>query len=137
MAPGEIDTELIKKVLGEEKPITHRFADNLKPMFDITKYMLNDPFISDEDVISYILFPQIAEKFFKVRDEQNTIKAGYKVSCSKEMNTSDVLDMEKPYRGLNLINVDENTAALAIAMVCEHLKTPPEELHFKYIKALD
>jgi oxaloacetate decarboxylase alpha subunit len=61
IAPGELDPELIKKILGEEKPITNRFADTLSPAFDITKYKLNNPYISDEDVLSYILFPQIAE----------------------------------------------------------------------------
>jgi hypothetical protein len=45
--------------------------------------------------------------------------------------------MEIPNRGLNLIGVDESTAALAIAIVCDHLKTAPKELHFKSIKALD
>ena len=142
MAPGEVDPELIKKILGDEKPITNRFADTLRPKFDITKYKLNNPFMSDEDVLSYILFPQIAEKFFKARDEQNTIKACYNVHYSKKLNTSNAIDMDKKHmemsnRELNLISVDESTAALAIAIVCDHLKTPPEELHFKYIKALD
>ena len=27
---------------------------------------------SEEDVLSYALFPQVAEKFFKVRDSKNT-----------------------------------------------------------------
>lgn len=30
-----------------------------------------------------------------------------------------------------------NRDSLAIAIVCDHLKMPPEELHFKSIKALD
>jgi len=141
-APGEIDSELIKKILGHEKPITNRFADTLRPIFDITKYRLNKPFMSDEDILSYILFPQIAENFFKARDEQNTIKACYNVHYSEELNTTNAIDMDKKHmemsnRELNLINVDESTAALAIAIVCDHLKMPPEELHFKYIKALD
>ena len=141
-APGELDPQLVKKILGDEKPITNRFADSLRPTFDITRYRLSNPFISDEDVLSYILFPQIAEKFFEERDEQNTIKARYSVHCSKELNNSNAEDIDKeameiPNRGLNLIGVDESTAALAIAIVCDHLKTAPEELHFKYIKALD
>lgn len=141
-APGEVDPELVKKIMGDEKPITARFADTLKPTFEITKYRLSNPFISDEDVLSYILFPQITEKFFKTRDEQNSIKARYNVHHSYELKTSnsdniDKEEIELPNRELNLINVDESTAALVMAIMCDQLKTPPEQLNFKYIKALD
>jgi oxaloacetate decarboxylase (Na+ extruding) subunit alpha len=133
MAPGEVDAELVKKILGEEKPITTRYAGTLKPAFDITRFRLNNPYISDEDVLSYILFPQIAEKFFKARDEQNTSNASYNVQLLSELNASE----ELPDKELKLISVDEDTAVLVMAIMCEKLKTPPEELHFKYIKALD
>lgn len=133
-APGELEPELINKILGNEKPITNRFADNLKPIFEITKFKLNNPFISDEDVLSYILFPQIAEKFFMARDEQRAVKARYNLRYSKEKDAS---SMEMPNRELKLINVKQSTAALAMAIVSEQLKTKPEELHFKSIKALD
>lgn len=138
-APGELDAKLVKKILGDEKPISNRFADTLRPTFEITKYRLNSPFMSDEDVISYILFPQIAEKFFKARDEKNTIKAMYNVYSLCEMNAIDMnkRSMEMANRELKLISVDESTAALAMAIVCNHLKTPPEELNFKSIRALD
>jgi oxaloacetate decarboxylase alpha subunit len=29
---------------------------------------------SEEDVLSYALFPQVAEKFFKVRDAEDTVR---------------------------------------------------------------
>ncbi|MEZ0536546.1 oxaloacetate decarboxylase subunit alpha [Caldicellulosiruptoraceae bacterium PP1] len=63
--PGEINKELVKKVLGDEKPITIRFADTLDPIFDKTKGEIKDFAKTDEDVLSYILFPQIAEEFLK------------------------------------------------------------------------
>ncbi|MEA4823505.1 MAG: pyruvate carboxylase subunit B [Clostridiaceae bacterium] len=69
-APGEVDPDLIKKVLGDEKPITGRFADTLEPLFAKTKKELGDKVRSDEDVLSYIAFPQVAEKFFEAREEK-------------------------------------------------------------------
>lgn len=135
MAPGVIAPELIKKILGDEKPITHRFADTLGPAFEITRYKLNNPYISDEDVLSYILFPQIAEKFFKARDEKNTNNASYNVQLLKELSIE--RDMEASGKEVKLISVDEDTAALVMAIMCDKLKTTPEELDFKYIKALD
>ncbi len=79
-APGEIDAELQKKVLGDESPITCRFADTLEPMFEKTKEELGDLAKSDEDVLSYIAFPQQAEKFLKDRaeKEKNTFKYSIK-----------------------------------------------------------
>lgn len=75
-APGVVDPALLKKVLGDEQPVTCRFADLLEPMFDKTKKELGDKVTCDEDVLSYIAFPQIAEKFFETRaeKEKNTVK---------------------------------------------------------------
>jgi len=66
-APGEVDADLQKKVLGDEEPITCRFADLLEDTFEKTKAELGDLAKSDEDVLSYIAFPQQAEKFLKDR----------------------------------------------------------------------
>ncbi|MBQ2911093.1 MAG: oxaloacetate decarboxylase subunit alpha, partial [Clostridia bacterium] len=75
-APGEVNKELQKKVLGDEQPITCRFADLLEPMMEKTAKELGSRAKSEEDVLSYIAFPQVAEKFFEVREEKerNTVK---------------------------------------------------------------
>ena len=78
-APGQINEELRKKVLGDEQPITGRFADTLEPAFDKTKAMLGDRARSDEDVLSYIAFPQVAEKFFDAREEKENRHVKYTV----------------------------------------------------------
>ena len=69
-APGEINPELLKKVLGDEKPITCRFADTLEPAFEKAKAEIGDKAKSDEDVLSYIAFPTQAEAFFDKREEK-------------------------------------------------------------------
>ena len=78
-APGEIDPDLVKKVLGDEKPITTRFADTLEPAFEKTKKELGSLAQSDEDVLSYIAFPQIAEKFFKEREDRKARTVSYSI----------------------------------------------------------
>ncbi len=78
-APGEIDAGLLQKVLGEEKPVTSRFADTLEPEFDKMKEQLKNIVKSEKDVLSYIAFPQIAEKFFKEREERAAIKVTYSI----------------------------------------------------------
>ncbi|WP_114300125.1 pyruvate carboxylase subunit B [Anaerobacterium chartisolvens] len=79
-APGEVDAELVKKVLGDEKPITGRFADTLEPEFNKIKQQVKGMAKNDEDVLSYILFPQIAEKFFKHREESTAVKVNYAIA---------------------------------------------------------
>lgn len=64
-APGEINAEVMKKALGGDTPITTRFADTLEPIFDKTREEIKDITTNSEDVLSYILFPQIAENFIK------------------------------------------------------------------------
>ncbi len=69
-APGEIDKDLQKKVLGDEQPITCRFADTLEPGFEKAKKEIGALAHSDEDVLSYIAFPTQAEAFLKEREEK-------------------------------------------------------------------
>jgi oxaloacetate decarboxylase (Na+ extruding) subunit alpha len=64
-APGEINEELLRKALGNEKPVTERYADTLEAAFEKTKEQLKDLTTNDEDILSYLLFPQIAEGFIK------------------------------------------------------------------------
>jgi oxaloacetate decarboxylase alpha subunit len=79
MSPGKIDEDLVKRVLGDEKPITKRFADTLEPEFEKIKEKIKGIAKNDEDVLSYILFPQIAEKFFKYREESAAVKVNYTI----------------------------------------------------------
>ena len=79
LAPGELDAEFVKMLLGDEKQITTRFADTLAPVFEKVKDDIKNMAKTDEDVLSYILFPQIAEKFFKKKEEPNEVKVSYTI----------------------------------------------------------
>ena len=65
-----ISDEIRKKVIGDEKPITCRPADLIEPELDKIKDSMKEYFEQDEDVLSYALFPQVAEDFFKHRRAQ-------------------------------------------------------------------
>lgn len=66
--PGEINPDVVKKALGDEKPITSRYADSLAPAFEKAKAEVGAYARSDEDVLTYIAFPQYAMEFFKKRE---------------------------------------------------------------------
>lgn len=74
--PGEVSQELIGKVLGGEKPYTGRFAETLSPGFEAGKKEIGKKARSDEDVLSYIVFPSVFEKFAEEREiaEKNRVK---------------------------------------------------------------
>ena len=62
--------EVQKKAIGNEKPITHRPADDIKPQLPQMEKECAQYKQQDEDVLSYALFPQVATEFFKYREAQ-------------------------------------------------------------------
>jgi oxaloacetate decarboxylase alpha subunit len=68
--PAPIPKEITEKILNGEKPITCRPADLIEPELDKIRNEIKEYIEQDEDVLSYALFPQVAEKFFKYRQAQ-------------------------------------------------------------------
>ena len=69
--PVAIDPEFIKKIIGDEKIIDYRPADDLAPELDKLRAEIPAGYIEqDEDVLSYALFEQVALKFFEYRKNQ-------------------------------------------------------------------
>lgn len=68
--PVEIEEEIRKLIIGDEKPVTGRPADNLKPALKKCEKEIEEYKEQYEDVLSYALFPQIALDFFKFRQAQ-------------------------------------------------------------------
>ena len=66
-SPAPISDEIRKKIIGDDKVITERPADFLEPEIEKYKQEIGDLASSMEDVLSYILFPQVARKFFENR----------------------------------------------------------------------
>jgi oxaloacetate decarboxylase alpha subunit len=72
--PEAINSEFRKKIIGDEKPIDCRPADLIPPELDKLKSEAAKWAQQDEDVLSYAMFGQVAEKFFERRlDRQNGI----------------------------------------------------------------
>ncbi len=68
--PAPISNEIITKILGEEKPITCRPADLLKSELDNIKSKAAEYIEKEEDILTYAMFPPVAEKFFQARKEK-------------------------------------------------------------------
>ena len=72
--PAPIDPKVKKKIIGEEKPITCRPADLLEPALDKISEDVKPYIESEEDKLTYALFPQVALEFFKKRREKREEK---------------------------------------------------------------
>ncbi|HNX51133.1 MAG TPA: pyruvate carboxylase subunit B [Thermoanaerobaculaceae bacterium] len=66
-SPAPIDPEVQRKAIGDEEPITCRPADMLCAGLDDARREIGSLARSEEDVISYALFPQVARPFFERR----------------------------------------------------------------------
>ena len=78
-APGEVNEELRKQVLGDTPVITERFANTLEPEFDKTKAELGNRVSCDEEVLSYILFPQVVNDYLTKKEEERERKVSYTI----------------------------------------------------------
>ncbi|NLY75554.1 MAG: oxaloacetate decarboxylase subunit alpha [Firmicutes bacterium] len=66
--PAPINPEVRKLIIGDEQPITHRPADDLEPMLGKARKEIIEYYQQEEDVLSYVLFPEVALEFFKTRN---------------------------------------------------------------------
>lgn len=65
--PGKPNPEIVKEVIGDEKVINHRFADDIPPELNKYREEIKEYIEQEEDVLSYALFPQVAINYFKYR----------------------------------------------------------------------
>ncbi len=68
--PVPIDPEFRKKIIGDEKPIECRPADNIQPELDKLRQECAEWTEQEEDVLSYAQFGQVAVKFFEKRRDK-------------------------------------------------------------------
>ena len=92
--PGEVNEEVRRKAIGDAEVITCRPADLIEP--ELEKYreeVKNIPGFngSEEDVLSYALFPQVATKFFASRLETEKVEEAPKASANVDENGVRVL----------------------------------------------
>ena len=78
--PAPIDPEVRAKILGDEKPVEGRYAATLPDdVYDKAREALGADARCEEDVLSYIAFPSVAESFFAKRREAEEKKVRYSI----------------------------------------------------------
>ena len=79
--PAPIDPAFRARVLGDEAPIDGRPADLLKPEMAQAKAEIGALAASEEDVLSFVLFPQVARTFLANRGKQPVELSGAQVAA--------------------------------------------------------
>ena len=80
--PAPINPEIREKILAGDKPIEGRYAESLPAdIFEKTQAELGDKAKCEEDVLSYIAFPSVAESFFEKRREAEEHVVRYSVEA--------------------------------------------------------
>jgi pyruvate carboxylase subunit B len=81
--PAPIDPVVMKKAIGDEKPITDRPADHIAPEWEKCKKEMEGISDKEEDILSYALYPAVAKEYFAVQKDplkkkarQDSLKVG-------------------------------------------------------------
>ena len=83
--PAPINPEIRDLILQGEPVVEGRFAETLpSDTFEKAKEELGDTARCEEDVLSYIAFPPVAEKFFAERKEREERKVAYSITKAEE-----------------------------------------------------
>ncbi len=67
-APGTVNPEVCQQAIGNEPVIECRPADLLSPEMDNLRAQIEDTAKSEEDVLSYAMFPDVGRKFLEERN---------------------------------------------------------------------
>lgn len=68
--PLEITDEVKRKIIGDEEVINVRPADRLEPGWEKACQEIGELAESEEDILTYVLFPQVALKFLRYRRDR-------------------------------------------------------------------
>ena len=118
--PREIEPDIMKKIIGNEKPITHRPADDIEPILPQAIENLDSSLIEhEEDIISYCLFPETALEYLKWRKLPPDQRPPAPVELELQ-NISKALESEK-------IEVEEETVSDISQTTAEDSFMRPED----------
>lgn len=121
--PAPINEEVRKKIIGDEEPIKCRPADLLEPRMEKAREEIAALTDHIDDVISYALFPQVAQKFFEDR-KKGIIRREPHIEekrAAEKARQEDIKDIEsrKGARKMDLKEIKELIKALDSSDIAE------------------
>jgi oxaloacetate decarboxylase alpha subunit len=109
--PASLSPYVVDKVLGGREPHTCRPADLLEPRLDKVREEAKNLVNSEEDVLSYAMFPQVAKRFLENRKNMVIIPAPAPVSAAEQAPARQTEDKKtakaKEVSSMNLQEIKE------------------------------
>jgi len=81
--PGPVNEEIRKMIIKDEQPITGRPADIIEPQMEQARREIGIYMQKEEDVLSYVIFPQVAKQFLEERYAAKT-NVDYNIAQTNE-----------------------------------------------------
>lgn len=94
-APLTLEKAILDKALGDREQVTCRPADLLEPIMDKVRADVKGMARTEEDVLSYAMFPQVATRFFEARNNPAS-QANYPPVGEKSAPVRPVGNNKKP-----------------------------------------
>lgn len=110
---GKIDEAVRRKIIGDEEVYTGRPADLLEPGMEKAREETRGMVSSEEDVLSYALFPQVAKKFFSERGKKTIVSVEKEIAGTMDhMVLEEVAGGEQEGERMKLTDIKELLKAL-------------------------
>ncbi|MBE0447540.1 MAG: acetyl-CoA carboxylase biotin carboxyl carrier protein [Actinobacteria bacterium] len=121
-APGQVDKEVQAKILGDDKPITCRPADLITEKFEDYAAAIGDIAKSEEDVLTYALFPNEARKYLQAHvegAEKAVFMMSEEIRAVKEDGYMDINQVRELIKlveesGVSEVTVEEDGVKIAV-----------------------
>ncbi|MDF2474001.1 MAG: Conserved carboxylase region [Anaerocolumna sp.] len=122
---GQVDKELMKKLVGREEFPKERYSKNLPYIYDELKKKPENKRYGRSDILEKILFPKVAEEFLKKRDSRQNMRFHY--SFHK------ISDSAAKKLKLRKARIEENIEALLKAILVHKLDCSAQDISIKGI----
>lgn len=135
--PAPLDPVIAKKVLGDREAHTCRPADLLEHKLDKIREEAGELVSSEEDVLSYAMFPQVAKRFFEsrknpgqlperetgaVRPARANMKKGQEAKEVNDMNLQEIKELIQLINQTDIAEVSLESAGVKVAIRKNGLK---------------
>jgi len=124
-APGPVSRDVVERVLGDEEPITCRPADLVHETLDDYRDEIGELARSDEDLLSYALFPQTTRAYlekhhvgvesdvFGMHDRWIHSQAGAELLDRSADRVKDILEMVEE-SGVDEVSIEEGALKVTV-----------------------
>ncbi|MGM9570604.1 MAG: acetyl-CoA carboxylase biotin carboxyl carrier protein [bacterium] len=92
--PAPVDPKIKQMAIGDEEPVTCRPGDLLKPEWEKIKQEAAPFNKTEEDILSYAIFPQVAREYFSRKGKPKPAAVS-EIKEDEEMNVKDIKELVK------------------------------------------